>query len=304
MPSANPILDGELLRAFAAFAETRNFTHAARQVGLSQPALFERVQRLADAVGAALYAREGRALQLTDAGARVAAFARETLARAGTFVDELHGEAARESVVLAAGEGAYLYLLGPALQAFARDDPAELQLLTRGARDAVTAVREGAAHLGVAVLDLVPDGLCARDLVRTPLCVALHAGHRLAARRSLRLADLRHERLVLAPAGQSHRDIVGRALAGVGRLAAPPIEADGWPLMLHFTALGLGVAVVNGCCKLPRGVVARRVRELGEVTYRLIWRRGAALPPAAVRLADRIVAPPAASRPRRAKVMT
>jgi hypothetical protein len=36
--------------------------------------------------------------------------------------------------------------------------------------------------------------------------------------------------------------------------------------------------------------VARPVRELGQVTYRVMWRRGASLPPAASRLRDRILA--------------
>lgn len=291
MPSAAPILDGELLRALVAFAEHLNFTRAARAVGLSQPAFFERIQRLAAEVGAALYEREGRLLRLTDAGARVAAFAREELARSQALLAELRGDARREVVTLAAGEGSYLYLLGPALRAFTRANPdTSLRLLTRGSRDAVLAVREGAAHLAVAVLDLVPDDLVARDLLRTPLCVALAADHRLAARRTLRLTDLAGERLVLAPAGQAHRDHVGRALGDLAARADPPIEADGWPLMLHFAGLGLGVAIVNGVCHLPPGVVARPVRELGSVTYRVLTRRGAALPPPAARLHDELLA--------------
>jgi DNA-binding transcriptional LysR family regulator len=290
MVSAAPILDGELLRAFAAFAEALNFTHAARAVGLSQPALFERIQRLGEQVGAALYEREGRQLRLTEAGARVAAFAREELARAQAFVQELHGEARREVVALAAGEGSYLYLLGPALRSFARERPdVSLRLLTRGSRDAVAAVREGAAQLGVAVLDLVPEDMQVRDLVTTPLCVAFAATHRLASKRTIRLADLAGERLVLTPAGQAHRDLVGRALASLPGSGEPPLEADGWPLMLRFAGLGLGVAIVNGICELPRGVVARPLRELGSVTYRVFWRRGAALAPAACELRDRLL---------------
>lgn len=290
MPSASPILDGALLRAFVAFADALNFTHAARTVGLSQPALFERIQRLADDVGAALYEREGRQIRLTDAGVRVAAFAREELARAQVFLDDLRGEARREAVTLAAGEGSYLYLLGPALRRFTAAVPtASLRLLTRGARDAAEAVREGAAQLAVAVLDLVPEDLVARDLVRTPLCVAVAAHHRLAGKRSVKLADLAGERLILTPAGQSHRDHVARALAGLPGASDPPIEADGWPLMLRFAGLGLGVAIVNGTCELPRGVVARELRELGSVTYRLLWRRGAALTPAAAALRDAIL---------------
>ncbi|MCY1057414.1 LysR family transcriptional regulator [Nannocystis sp. SCPEA4] len=291
MSSVVPILDGELLRAFVAFADALNFTRAAQVVGLSQPAMFERIARLADEVGATLYEREGRQLRLTDAGVRVAAFAREELARTHSFLAELRGEARRERIVLAAGEGAYLYLLGPAVRAFLRDEPdVALCPLTRGGPDAVEAVREGAAHLAVGVVDLVPEDLIARDLVRTPLCAAMSATHRLARRRSLRLTDLAGERLVLAPPGQSHRNFVGRALSGLPGNAAPPIEADGWPLMLQLAGLGLGVAIVNGICSLPRGAVARPVRELGQVTYRVMWRRGASLPPAASRLRDRILA--------------
>src|SRR5690606_3000019 len=198
MLSAAPILDGELLRAFAAFADALNFTHAAQQVGLSQPATFERISRLAEAVGAALYERDGRQLRLTAAGVQVAAFAREALARSHAFLADLRGEARRERVVLAAGEGAYLYLLGPALRAFTRDHPdATLCLLTRGGPDAIEAVREGAAHLAVGVFDLVPEDLSPHDLVRTPLCAAMAASHPLARRRSLRLSDLAGQRLVL-----------------------------------------------------------------------------------------------------------
>src|SRR4051812_11466963 len=113
MPSVAPILDGELLRALDAFATTLNFTHAAARIHLSQPAMHERIQRLAAAAGAALYVRAGRSLVLTETGRALAAFARETLERADAFQREIGGQARRATVTLAAGEGALLYFLGP-----------------------------------------------------------------------------------------------------------------------------------------------------------------------------------------------
>jgi DNA-binding transcriptional LysR family regulator len=288
MSSAAPILDGELLRAFAAFADTLNFTRAARHVGLSQPALFERVKRLSDELGAPLYERVGKQLQLTERGERVAAHARDTLARAEAFARELRGEPAREAVTLAAGEGAFLYLLGPALTTIA-DEGVTLRLLTLGAQSACEAVRAGDAQLAVGVLDLVPPGLVSRDVVRTQQCIALPRRHPLARRRTLRVADLAGQRLVLPPAGRSHRDFVGRAIAQHGHEVTLPIEADGWPLMLQFVALGLGLAVVNGICAPPTGVVLRPVPELGTVCYRLVTRRGGELSPAGERLCARIL---------------
>ena len=106
-----------LLPTFAAFADTLSFTHAAARLHLSQPAVHMQVKKLEEELGVALYRRAGRSLELTAEGAALARFARETGARTRDFLSELRGEGSREPVVLAAGEGAYLYLLGPAIRA-------------------------------------------------------------------------------------------------------------------------------------------------------------------------------------------
>ncbi|MDP2343258.1 MAG: LysR family transcriptional regulator [Deltaproteobacteria bacterium] len=285
-----PILDAELLRAFVAFAVELNFTRAAKRVALSQPALFERVQKLADRVGVPLYERDGRGLVLTPAGIKVAAFARDQLGAARSFVDDMNG-LGHETLTLAAGEGAWLYLLGPAVRAFTAQNnlqkgDARLRALTLGGPAALDAVASGAATCAVGVFDLVPRGIIAQDVVTTPLVAALPRRHRLSKRRTLRLKDLASETLILAPPGQRHRDLIGRAIASAGGAGAPPIEADGWPLMLAFVAAGLGVAVVNGICTPPPGVVFRPVTELGSVTYRLLHRRESAGGPACARLIE------------------
>jgi LysR family transcriptional regulator, low CO2-responsive transcriptional regulator len=284
------MIGGDLLASWLAFGETRNLTRAARAVGISQPALFERLRRLAELVGQPLYQRQGRELVLTEAGTCVLAFAREQRARHEELLTELRGGTANRQVVLAAGEGAYLYLLGPALERAARRPGLELQLLTLGAPSTIEALRAGRAHLGVAVVDLVPRGIEAEPLLETPLCVALPARHPAARAPRVTLADLRGARWILAPEGQLHRALVGRALARAAPDAVRQgvIEADGWPLMLAFVARGLGVAVVNGTCEPPRGAVLRAVPELGTVTYQLLTRQRAALPAEAIALAHDI----------------
>jgi DNA-binding transcriptional LysR family regulator len=293
MPSASPILDGELLRAFAAFASHLNFTRAAREVGLSQPAFFERVRRLSDALEVPLYEREGSTLRLTEQGRRVAAFSREELARGEVFLDELRGQQGQSEVTLAAGEGSYLFWLGPAIARFVAGG-GRLRPLTLGAAATCEAVLSGEAQLGVAVVDLVPRGLESCEVLPTQLFAVMTARHRLARRRTIKLSELAEETLILPPEGRPHRDFVGRSVARGGARLRPPIEADGWPLMLQFAALGLGVAVVNGVCKLPPRVVARPIPELGLVSYRLLQRRGASLAPEAARLAGliRALSPP------------
>ena len=282
------MIETELLRSFIAFAEVRNFTRAARRLGVSQPALFERVQKLAVHLGLTLYERSGRDLVLTADGTRVLAFARDVELRFRDFASELEGTPAPRTVTLAAGEGSYLYLLGPAIKAFAKESSAVLQLLTKSSKGTIESLHCGDAQLGVAVLDVVPRGINAVDLVQTPLCVAMPKSHALADKRSLTLGDLRRDRLILTPDGQLHRDLVSRAFARSGEVPDAFLEADGWPLMLKFVQLGLGIAIVNGICELPVGVVMRPLAELGTVTYRLLQRRGAKLGADAELLAARI----------------
>ena len=103
MQTVPPALDLDLLRTFAVFAAQLNFTRAAAQLHRSQPAVHARVGRLAEALGVALYRREGRGLALTPGGRRVAAFARETGERAEAFLAALRGDEAPRPVCLCAG---------------------------------------------------------------------------------------------------------------------------------------------------------------------------------------------------------
>ena len=287
------VLDGELLRAFVAFADELHFTRAAARVGLSQPALFERVQRLATLLDAELYVRVGRGVELTERGRALEAYARETLAAAHAFEARFRGLEVNEVVRLAAGEGSYLHLLPEAVRTFQRGGGA-LELLMLGARDAMAAVRAGRADLAVVVVDLVPDELEGVTLFESGLSFVLAEEHPLANRPRLRLRDVATSSVILPPDGRPHRDFVARAMAREGLTLTRVIDADGWPLAIAFARMGLGVAIVNDVVVHGRhatatdGLALRPARELGTVPYRLVWRRGRALPSAVEGLAQDI----------------
>jgi hypothetical protein len=54
--------------------------------------------------------------------------------------------------------------------------------------------------------------------------------------------------------------------------------------MLHYAALGVGLAIVNDTCRLPRGTVARPIPELPALQYYVLHRARLGLSPAAVAL--------------------
>ncbi|MCB9765051.1 MAG: LysR family transcriptional regulator [Alphaproteobacteria bacterium] len=263
------------LDAFAVFARHLNFTHAAKALHLSQPALHAQVNQLAEDLGVPLYRRVGRGLELTAEGERLAAFARQQRRVHAAMRAELVGRSAALPVTLAAGEGAYLYLLGPGLQRFRDTCDSPLQLLTLDRAGCLEAVRLGRAQLAVTALDRVPRDLTGVRVARIGAAIAAPADHPLAGLKAVHPADLEGARLVVPPEGAPLRAAVERALAGVDWTVA--VEARGWPLTLRFAALGLGVAVVNGFVSPPEGVVLRPFVGLPTVDYQLLRRRGAEL---------------------------
>jgi DNA-binding transcriptional LysR family regulator len=263
----------EWLFAFVVFAEHLNFTRAARRLHISQPALHVQVRKLGEAIGRPLYRRDGRTLSLTPEGRHVAAFGREVQERGTSLLEELRGEALSGPVVLASGEGAFLYLLGPAIGKFSKGRW-PLRLLAMSGPDAIAAVREARAHLCVVAAEDPPADLPSVRLRSVGQKVVLASSHRLAGRRALRPRDLGDEPLVVAPAGSPHRSMLAQLFRASGRELKVAVEATGWELMLRFARYGVGIAVVNDFCPAPPGTVGIPLQGAPEVSYYLIGRQG------------------------------
>ncbi|MFA1550044.1 LysR family transcriptional regulator [Actinomadura chokoriensis] len=253
-------LSTDALASFAVFADHLNFTRAADELHLSQPALHVKVRKLSETLGRPLYTRHGRRLVLTPAGERVARFARDLDARMTAFLAEVDGAAASRVPTLAAGEGAYLYLLGDAVHPGVR-------LINGDRARTLTAVRTGRADVGVAVLDVLPGDVEAEPLASYPQTLVMPDGHPLTARPRLTLADLAGAALVVPPPTGPHRITLERALRAAEVPWTLAVEAEGWPLMLHFVSLRVGLAVVNGCVPPPPGLAAREIIDLPAVPY-------------------------------------
>ncbi|HTT90879.1 MAG TPA: hypothetical protein VMF65_15100 [Acidimicrobiales bacterium] len=112
-----------------------------------------------------LYRREGSRLELTPAGKALAEFARRSRAELSDFLAGL-GEA-EEPVVLAAGEIAHRYVLGPAVRLLVARG-VRLGLLSTDRDGTVAAVRSGRANLGVTLSGSLPAGLGHLDVDHLP----------------------------------------------------------------------------------------------------------------------------------------
>lgn len=259
-----------------AFSETLNFTRAAERLNISQPALHVKIKKLIDELGVPLYINNGRGLSLTEYGTEVARFGRETAANTAAFLDQLIEGRDTQPVVLAAGTGAYLYLLGDALIRFRKRVDAPLRLITADRTKTLELITMGQAHLGVTVLDAVPGGIEAMLLQTVPTVLVTPTEHRLAGRRSVSVSDLAGEPLIVPEQGRPQREAISRVFNAQSVPLSVSVEASGWEVTLQFVKLGMGIAVVNGCCKIPKGLKATAIKDFPATKYYLVRKRSIA----------------------------
>jgi DNA-binding transcriptional LysR family regulator len=254
-------MDAHLLRTFVAVARLGSFSAAAAELGYTQAAVSQQVAVLEADLRTRLLTR--RPVAPTEAGARL-------LEHAGPILLRL--EAARADVTRMTTAPAAALLVGVTpLAGVAGQLPAALAALrhrlprldvtirvttrlqaavgvARGELD--LAVTDGLAAPGDPLPELAP--VTATGLGQVPVCVVLPAGHPLAARQAVALADLAQARWIAA-------DDLAPALDEVRRHAG----TDGFRAALRYagqdlsTLIGLS-AQGHGLTLLPRNVLGHK----------------------------------------------
>jgi len=117
-----PISAGHL-RAFEAVARHLNFRAASEEMALTQSAVSRQIQSLEEEVGATLFLRHTRAVELTGAGAQLLLAVSQALPRIDAAVRQIRQSAGRKSVSITTFASFASMWLIPRLEQFQRDNP-------------------------------------------------------------------------------------------------------------------------------------------------------------------------------------
>src|SRR5687768_7146920 len=265
--------DSQRLRAFALVLDLGSVSAAASVLGYTQSAVSQQLAALEREVGTALVDRSQRPLRATRAGAALRPHVERVLAALGSAdaaVQDLRGSTPR--LRLAAFGSALSSFVPAAVRDLRRAHPElVVGVLQHETREAVDRLRSGEADLavvhhmpGVAVPETA--GLERRRLLVDHLHVVLPAGHRLARRDAVSLADLESEPLVLprrdTPAGR-FRSLVEHLCAQAGFAPTVAYELDDLPAAQAFAAVGIAIVPMHGLTltTLPPGATARPLTE-------------------------------------------
>ena len=281
------------LRAFTTVLRYGSFTRAASLLNITQPALTVQIRQLEDAVGLKLLDRMPHGAEPTAAGREFARSLEPLLQELEHSVTNLQDLAARRrGVVRVAALPSVAAGQLPAAMARLHATHPQLKIRLREAvtRQVYERVRSDQVDIGIAS-DLAPgEAFSTEPLFRDQIIALLPPRHPLMRRRSITLAHLAEEPLLLLETDSSIRQLVDDAFARIGKLVSPAQEATYSSTLVGMARAGLGIALLPSTAAELRMAPELAARPLGPpVVGRaviLIWRAGRSLSPAAQAFAE------------------
>lgn len=244
------MLSSRALTQFLILAEELNFGRAAERLYISQPPLSQAIKRLEDAVGARLFDRGRQGVALTDAGKVFVDEARRLLELEDAAIRRVRqAEAGVCGVVRLGFVGSVSYVLLPELLARFRHEYPDVafDLRERTSAEQVEDLAAGRLDLGIVRLP-VADGadLAQKTIHRERMVAVLPLGHRLAARRAIRLRELARESFMVFPQSKVPGLRAQTLLACQAAGFSPRVALEAWqmPSMVSLVAAGVGVALL------------------------------------------------------------
>ncbi len=276
------------LRYLVALAEHKHFGRAAQASFVSQPTLSTQIKKLEDELGVALVERTPRKVLLTEVGKEIVQRARDVL----TEVDQIRAIARRtidpESGTLRLG---IFPTLGPYLlphvvpQIRARFPRLELLLVEEKTEVLLRQLREGRLDATVLALPVHDDQLHAEFLFEEPFLLAVPEHHTLARRKTLKLADLSDQSLLLLEDGHCLRDHALEVCALSGAREKSGFRATSLETLRQMVAANVGVTLLPTLSVKPPVARSENIHLMqfrGDAPSRriaMLWRKSSALAP-------------------------
>jgi DNA-binding transcriptional LysR family regulator len=235
------------LRQFIAVAREEHLTRAAEALGVPQPTLSRSMARLEEDLAVPLFSRPGRAIRLTRHGRLLLDAAERAVAALAGPVDRLAREAdpARGRVALA-----FLHTLGTdavprLLRDFRAGHPDVRFTLVQGGADVLLA-RLLAGEVDICLTAPLPTepGVAVRALDEQRIDLFVPAGHRLARRPGIRLAEASGEDFICMEPGYGLRIIADELCRAAGFAPRIAFEGEEVATASGLVGAGLGVALL------------------------------------------------------------
>lgn len=288
------------LEHFVAVAQECHFTRAAKRLHIAQSGLSASIRSLERELGAPLFLRSTRQVQLTPAGRALLGEALRALSASNAAKDAVAAVQGLLRGRLSIGSLQCLHAvhLPTLLAGFLSEHPGlEIRLRQGGSDELIELVRTGRLDIAFVSRPAAPrrpDDVVIHALDSEPLALACALDHPLARFEQAKLADLAQEQFVDFPPDWGTRDLADRVLTAAGIERRVALEVTDVHSLLDLVACGLGVALVPRSYSVKTDRV-RFVELAGEVpaweTVSVTTDPTSAAAAALLREVDRVKAP-------------
>jgi LysR family transcriptional regulator, low CO2-responsive transcriptional regulator len=290
------------LRSFYAVARMGSFTKAAEHLHVSQPTITTQVRFLEESYKVELFHRSGRRVQLTQLGEQLMQLAQHVFSLEADAVSLLRdaGEL-RTGHLRVAAVGPYH--VTKMLADFSQHYPdIKVSVSTGNSQDVLDRLLDYRADVGVLAQLVKDDRFLSVPFSRHPVGIFTSSEHRFARRRSIRLAELQGERMILREQGSTTRKALELALHKAGVEPEVVMEISSREVIREAVSQDIGIAAVSTVEFVPGpGLHLVSVSDADIYTYAhvlcLAERRSARM----VHAFFETVSPPADAAPRAAR---
>lgn len=259
-------MEMQQVRYFMALAQTLNFTRAAEQCNVSQPALTRAIQQLEHELGGPLFNRERNNTHLSELGRMMLPYLETVNASAQAARQAAKSAKKLENVTLTIGA---MCTIGPQIVAdllvrFQAQHPdVEVTIADGGAPAMIEKLEKGDLEIGIiGVPEELPDSLHQLPIFQEQFVIVLPPGHRLCEKNAITVADLNGEPYV----GRSNCEVFQMVTEdflrrGVSTRKVFSSPRDDW--VLGMIKAGLGFGFFPEYCVIDRDLVVRPLIEPG-----------------------------------------
>ena len=233
------------LRSFYAVARMGSFTKAAEQLHVSQPTITTQVRFLEESYKVELFHRSGRRVQLTPLGEQLMRLAQQIFSLEADAVSLLAdaGEL-RTGHLRVAAVGPY-HVTQMLADFNAHYPDIKVNVSTGNSQDVLDRLLDYRADVGVLAQLVEDERFLSVPFGRHPVGIFTASSHRFARRRSIRLAELQDERMILREEGSTTRKALELALGAAGVTVEPVMEISSREMIREAVSQGIGIAAVS-----------------------------------------------------------
>ena len=200
------------LKAFAAIAEEKTFTAAAKVVNVTQAAISMQIRQLEDEIGLQVFTRTPRRVILTEAGEKLLERTRRILREHDSALQELAEIAGAEHGRLRIGSASAMFAtdqLPNILEKLKTKYPnAEISVSSGTSKTLVDKIMHGETDIAFVSLPVETPNIQTELLYSDEVVAIAHPSHPLADQKCISAADLAGEHLIIGEKGGNTRRLI------------------------------------------------------------------------------------------------